>query len=248
MRIGETKAGVGRQGRRSGCEFFLIEVVFADVGGDSGRKKLAWIGTLFELGSDAAGGDQLVEIGEEVEAGFAVAGAAQAEDEGFGLRGVAGGDGDAVGQGGGDAAEVEAGTSGNGEIAGEQEIGGTVPLADTEKRIGAEKTEEVVGGGEGGAQGAQGVDGVVGAEVGTGRIDERDFKTRLAVDGEKGHGDAVLVAGLGAVALEGLESNGREEHAVEGEAFHREAGERDVTAVRRIEAAAEKTNVHDFRG
>lgn len=223
-------------------------MVFADVGGDGGREKLAGTGALFEFGADAAGRNQLVEIGEKVEARFAVARAAQAQDEVIGLRGVAGGDRDDGGQRGGDAAEVEAGASGDGEVTGEQEIRGAVPLADAQEGISAEKAEEVVGGGEAGSQGADGVDSVVGAVIGAGRIDEGDFKARLAVDGETGHGDAILVAGLGTIALKGLEANRREQNAVEGEAIHRQPGEGDVATVGRIKAAAEKPNVHNFRG
>lgn len=217
----------------------------ADVSGDAGIEEGCRVGGLaFQGRADGAGGDFLRQLGQEIKARFAPGGSAQAEGETGGFWRVAGGDGEVGGQGGGEAAEIEAGARGNDEVAGQQQVGGPVPAADGEERVGAHQQEEAVICAEFGAEGAEGVDGVVGAAVRSGRVDERELERGFAVDGEAGHGDAVGKGRLGAIALEGLHANRGEENAIEPEARRGEAGEGQVPAMGRVEAAAKEADLH----
>ena len=250
-------AGV-EKGGRSASRTQVVEAMLADVIGDAGidgggeggnGSGLRSIGRgpgAVQGGADGAGGGGFVEFGQQVEVRLVGAAAAQAQDESVAGRRIATGDGDGGGQGGGKAAEIEAGAGGDGEVAGEEEVSGAIPAADGQKRVSAEKANHLIAGGERGAQGADGVDGVVGAAVGAGLIDEGQFHAGLAIDGEARHGDAVGKTGLGAVALERLHTDRGEEHAVEAEALHGQARERDVAAMRRVEAAAKEADLHRY--
>jgi 2-amino-4-hydroxy-6-hydroxymethyldihydropteridine diphosphokinase len=198
--------------------------------------------------ADGAGRDFFGEVGQQAEKRLLAAAVMEAEREASGERSIGGGDGDAGRERGGQTAEVEAGARGDDEVAGDEEIGGAIPAADGEERIGAHEAEDLVAGREGGAQGAQRVDGVVRAAVGARRVDEGDLHGGLAGDGERGHGDAVVEAGRGPVTLEGLYADGRKEDAIEAETLDGEARQRDVAAMRRVEAAAEEADLHGKQG
>jgi hypothetical protein len=250
------------RGTGTGQSTVPIKVVFADVGGDGRSEKCGGVAAIVQGGTDFAGGGIVGEVGQEAEARFPLSVTAEAECENaglfrFGVGGIAGGDGDAGRQGGGEAAEVEAGTGGNDEVAGEEEVGGAMPVADAQEGIGAHEAKDLVAGVEFGAQGVNGVDGVVGTAVGTGGIEERDFHVGLLLDGEAGHGDTIVEirAGgsaqarrgcrrAGAVALEGLHANGGDEQAIEAEALDSEAAKGDMAAMGRIEASTKKADVH----
>lgn len=231
---------------RSGAPIFLVKAVLANKGGDSGVEDSGRAGSVTQGGARAAGGGGFIEVGKQIEPGLAARTTAQAESERVGRRGIAGRDRDGAGQSGGEAAQIEAGTGGNDEIAGHQKVGGAIPFADRQKRVGAHQEEDSVVIGEGSAQGTQRVDGVVGAAIGAGRVNEGELEARLALDGEAGHGHAVGEAGLGAVALERLDADRREEDAVQGQALHSQARQGDVPAMRRVETAAKEADLHYF--
>jgi len=221
-----------------------VEVMLADPGGDCGIEDGLRVSALVKGRANGACRSKLCEVGQQVEVGCAAAIAAQAKHEVIRVGIIAGGDGETGGQSGGQLAEIKAGTRGHGEIAGQKQIGGVVPAPDAEERVGAHETDDVIGRGKGGAQGTDGIDGVIRPAVLMGSIDEGKLEAGLALDEQAGHGDPVGEAGLGAVALERLDADRSEEHAIEAEAIHGEACQRNMAAVRRIKAAAEEANLH----
>jgi hypothetical protein len=232
----------GDRGERSGRDIVLVKAVVADVRGDVRIKEGGsggGGGSLLKSGANGAGGDFLGEFGQEEEARLAAGVAAQAQGEFAALGRIAGSHGDGRRESGGDAAEIEAGAGGNDKVAGQEQVGGAVPAADGEEGIGAHEEDEAVSGSKPRVQGADAVDGVIRMAVEAGRVHQGKLQGRLALNGEAGHGGAISKAGVGPVALEGLGSHGREEDAVEAEADDGEAREGDVSAVGRVEAAAE---------
>lgn len=178
---------------------------------------------------------------------MAARGAAQAKDQVAGMRVIGGRrDGDADGQSGSETAEIEARARSDDEVTGEKQVIGPIPAGNTEEGVGAHEEEKLVRRGKCGLEGAYGVNGVVGAAVGAGRVDERELKAGLAPDGKIGHRDAVGKAGLGPVALEGLDADRGENDAIEGEAVHAESREGDVAAVGWIETTTKEADPHCF--
>ena len=154
---------------------------------------------------------------------------------------------DAGRQGGFNLSKVKAGAGAGDEVAGEEQIGGTVPIADGKKGIRADNAEEGIVWGELTAEVREGVDCVIGLAVGAGSIEEGDFCRRFTRKGQAGHRDAVSESGREGLLFEGLRSYRGDEHTVELETLARETGERDVAAMGRVEGSAEEGYAHsDF--
>lgn len=227
-----------RQGK-SGRGAFAVQIMFADVRLDARIEHGVDGFPMLEGVANFGRGGALGEIGQQVEMGCASGRVVQGEHIRSGALG-----GYALGQCGGEAVEIEAGARRDDHVAGEEEVGGAMPLADGEKGVRAHEEVNAVLAFERGAQGADGVQCVVGAVVGVRGIDQRYIEAGLALDGETGHRDTMAESGTRAVALERLHADGREQDAVEAEALHGEPRQGDVSAMRRIEAAAEEADLH----
>jgi hypothetical protein len=194
-----------------------------DVGGDWRRQEVGAGVAGGEAFAEAGGGNILVDGVEEVDAGLLGGSERQTLGE---LQGDAG------------AADYDP----LGEL---EEAKRRAPVGEVLEAVGAGEVEEF-GGGVVEGKGFEGVDGVVCGAVLVGGVDARDAKSRGVGGGagELGHGEALAVGGGVAVALERLASGGREEDAVEVEGVGGRAGDGDVTAVGRVEAAAEEGYAH----
>ena len=152
--------------------------------------------------------------------------------------------GNAFGECGSEAIEIEAGARRDDHVAGEEQVGGAMPLPDGEKGIRAHDEVNAVLAFKRGTQGADGVQRVVGAVVGVRGVNQRYVEAGLALDGETGHRDTMAESGTRAIALERLHADGRQQDAVETEALDGEPGQGDVSPVRWVEAAAEEADLH----
>ena len=199
------------------------------------------------LGANLRGADVDMQAGEQVEGRRVSGGVAEgvaAELDLSGLCGIwlrgFGADGEACGERGGEVGERLAGARGDDERSDEGDFRTAMPLAEAVEGVGSNEAEERAAAGEFGAQTLEGVDGEVGPAGGGGCVHERDGKGGLVGDGEAGHGDAVGKTGGGAVRLERLCADGREEHGVKLERVARGAGHGEMAAMGRVKTASEK--------
>jgi len=75
-------------------------------------------------------------------------------------------------------------------------------------------------------------------------IEPGDFDARISGESEPSHGDAAVKAGRGCLVLEWLQTDRSDQQAIEMKAFNGQAGESDVSAMRRVEAAAVERDSH----
>ena len=202
-----------------------------------------------ECGADSSSRDVFGEIGQKIERRLVAGGVLKGKLQRARIvqRALAGKNifrksGDGVG-------EVKAGARANDESAGHEEFRGAIPFADGEPGIGTEKAEDLVFGCEStGLERAletkHGVDGVVGAAIGKRSVEAGDFGAGSAGEGEAGHGDAVIETGGSGFVLERLRADGGDQNAIQMQPVDGEAGESDVSAMGRVEAAAEERDSH----
>jgi hypothetical protein len=232
-----TGLGWGGEDKRLGAEsrgrLLAVEVVGLHVGEDGWREALqvgvgGW-GVAEEGVAEGGGAGGVGEALEEVDAG--ALGGAGGEDVEHEV----------------DAGGVEAGATDDDPVGEREQVLWRAPLRELEEGIGADEDEEGVVGLEGGAEAFEGVDGVVRGVVGQGRFEVGGEAVQggwsLGAE-ELNHGEAVGIGGDGAVGLERLMAGGDEEDAVEREGLRCGAGDGEMAAVGRVEAAAEVADTH----
>lgn len=119
-----------------------------------------------------------------------------------------------------------------------------MPLAYGKERVGADDAEKMVARIQLMTQYSEGIYSVVRFAVGAGRVDERDFGSGLVPEGHARHGDTIGEAGEMHFLLEGLCCDGCDQYPIEGQLLPREARERDVSTMGRVEGSAEQGNTH----
>jgi hypothetical protein len=218
-----------------------VELVLMDIVGHAGVENRLGIGCgmTAECGADSGCGDVFGEIGENVKRRLMTGGVAEGKQLCAGGGGGLFDCGDAFRKNSSGMEEIKAGACADNESAGHQEFCGAIPGSDGKPGISAEKAEELVVRCERAFEMKHAFDGVVGAVIRKRSIEPGDLDAGIAGESECGHGDAVLEAGGGRIVLKGLQTDGCDQHAIEVEAVDGEAGERNVSAMRRVETAAE---------
>ena len=147
-------------------------------------------------------------------------------------------------KGSGSVTEFKTGPRANDEIAGHQELRRSIPLSDGQPGIGAKEAEELVHKRERLLETMHRVDGVVRTVSGKGSVEVRHLDSRISCEGKAGHRDAIVETGDGGLMLERLHPDGSDQDAIQMDTSDSQTGEGDVSAVGRVEAAAEERDSH----
>src|ERR1700722_4160391 len=213
--------------------------VFRYGGGEHGLLLCAFS----ESGADFGRGDVLVEVGQHKQVCVPAwrPGQPEASEPGFAMpAGVF----HSIGQRRVDLFEGKPRPSGNDKVAKKQQLGGFMPLPESEEGIGAEQKKEHVSRLQTGPKALQRVKCVVGLAVRQGRVYVARRESWLACPCQLDHGEPVFKAGMAKTALERLGSYRRNENLVEGQAGNGCTRDRDVPTMRRIEGAPKKSDAH----
>ena len=212
-----------------------------DIVGYAGVENCVGIGcqTPAERVADSGCGDVFSEIGEKVKRRLVTAGVSEGKQPCAGVGGGLFYCGNAFRKNTIGMEKIKAWACAHDESAGHQKFCGAIPASDGEPGVSAEKTEDLVIRRERAFEAKHGFDGVVRAVIREWSVKAGDLDAGIAGEGECGHGDAVLEAGDGRIVLKGLQTDGCDQDAIEVEAVDGEAGERDVSAMRRVKTAAE---------
>src|ERR1700691_5579460 len=122
-----------------------------------------------------------------------------------------------------------------------------MPMAQSEKRVGAHEAKQDAVRRELRSQGEQGLQGEVGDSEGLGRVSQGDRETWFAGDGQPGHGQPVFKAGGGSIELERLCADRGEENCLQAESRTGSARDRQVAKMGRVETAAEEGDARGVR-